>query len=75
MTSDPPPTAVFVWVWLPGAVEPVVARRLFRQGKLLAFNYGRSYLARPDAIAVYLKICNPFAFDDAPEWITALISM
>ncbi len=54
MISDLAPLAIFVWIWLPGAFEPVVAGRLFRRGRLLGFNYGRSYLARPDAIPVYL---------------------
>lgn len=43
----------YVWVWLPGATQPVVAGLLSRQGQQLIFNYGRSYLARPDAIALY----------------------
>jgi serine/threonine-protein kinase HipA len=44
----------FVWVWLPGAVDPVVAGRLARSGDTLIFNYGRSYLDRTDAIPLYL---------------------
>lgn len=44
----------FVWVWLPGHTEPVVAGRIFRDGQRLSFNYGRSYLAREDAISLYL---------------------
>jgi len=43
----------YVWVWLPDATQPVVAGLLSRQGQQLVFNYGRSYLARPDAIALY----------------------
>lgn len=43
----------YVWVWLPDATEPVVAGLLSRQGQQLLFNYGRSYLARPDAMALY----------------------
>jgi serine/threonine-protein kinase HipA len=43
----------FVWTWLPGETEPVVAGRLSRVGEQLQFNYGRSYLARPNAIALY----------------------
>ena len=43
----------FVWVWLPDATQPVVAGLLSRQGQQLVFNYGRSYLARSDAIALY----------------------
>lgn len=43
----------YVWVWLPETQEPVVAGMLSRQGRQLVFNYGRSYLARKDAIALY----------------------
>ena len=43
----------YVWVWLPDATEPVVAGLLSRQGRQLVFNYGRSYLARPDAVSLY----------------------
>lgn len=53
MTSEAPYTEAYVWVWLPHAAEPVVAGLLARQGRQLVFNYGRSYLARPDAIALY----------------------
>ncbi|MFM2035804.1 MAG: hypothetical protein RL459_1069 [Pseudomonadota bacterium] len=55
MTSEfgPRYTEAFVWVWLPDAVEPVVAGVLTQQGQQLVFNYGRTYLARPDAMALY----------------------
>ena len=43
----------YVWIWLPEATEPVVAGLLTKQGGQLTFNYGRSYLARADAIALY----------------------
>lgn len=43
----------YVWIWLPSATEPVVAGLLTQQGDALVFNYGRSYLARSDAIAIY----------------------
>ncbi|HET7591229.1 MAG TPA: HipA domain-containing protein [Solirubrobacterales bacterium] len=52
MTSEPPREA-FVWVWLPGADEPVVAGRLDAAGDLVDFVYGRSYLARGEAIPLY----------------------
>ena len=48
------PAEAFVWVWLPGAAEPVVAGRLTDRGPVVTFTYGRSYLERPDAIALYL---------------------
>ena len=48
------PTEVFVWAWLPGAAEPVVAGRLTDRGPVVTFTYGRSYLERPNAVALYL---------------------
>jgi serine/threonine-protein kinase HipA len=51
MTSEP--RQAFVWVWLPGATDPVVAGRLDVSGKLVVFTYGQSYLARSDRIALY----------------------
>ncbi|HEY5857355.1 MAG TPA: HipA domain-containing protein [Aldersonia sp.] len=42
----------YVWVWLPGAAEPVVAGRVQRRGNRYRFGYGRSYLDRPDAISL-----------------------
>src|SRR4051812_13571864 len=53
MTSNAPDEA-FVWIWLPGAVQPVVAGRLTPVGDIIEFNYGRSYLERDDAIPIYL---------------------
>lgn len=53
MTSDAPRGA-YVWTWLPGADEPVVAGRLEASGGIVDFNYGRSYLARPEALPLYL---------------------
>jgi serine/threonine-protein kinase HipA len=47
------PTEAFVWVWLPGASEPVVAGRLDEDGGESTFVYGRSYLERDDAISLY----------------------
>lgn len=55
MTSEQP-TELYVWVWLPGALEPVVAGRLYRPGdrpEYLYFHYGNSYLDRSDAISLY----------------------
>ncbi len=43
----------FVWIWLPGAAEPVVAGRIEREGDIYTFNYGLSYLERANAIAIY----------------------
>jgi serine/threonine-protein kinase HipA len=43
----------FVWIWLPGETEPVVAGKLTVEGPTLIFNYGRSYLERQNKIAIY----------------------
>lgn len=54
MTSDSRHDEAYVWIWLPHETQPVVAGRIEGQndGRLL-FNYGQSYLARADAIAIY----------------------
>jgi serine/threonine-protein kinase HipA len=36
----------YVWIWLPGETEPVVAGRLEADGGNILFNYGKSYLER-----------------------------
>lgn len=54
MISDRLPTEAFVWIWLPGTTEPVVAGRISRENGTYYFNYGRSYLARVNAIPIYL---------------------
>jgi len=43
----------FVWIWLPDETSPIVAGKLSRNGDALVFNYGKSYLARSDSIAIY----------------------
>ncbi|HPX61344.1 MAG TPA: type II toxin-antitoxin system HipA family toxin [Deltaproteobacteria bacterium] len=44
---------IFVWIWLPGETEPVVAGRLAAAGLTYVFNYGKSYLQRGNAIPIY----------------------
>lgn len=44
----------YVWVWLPNAMQPVVAGRIARDGDVYFFNYGQSFLARRDALPIYL---------------------
>ena len=51
MNSEYP--EVYVWIWLPGETEPVVAGRLTTIGTTYLFNYGQSYLQRGNAIAIY----------------------
>ena len=43
----------FVWIWLPDETTPVVAGKITTLGNALVFNYGKSYLARADAVAIY----------------------
>lgn len=50
MTSD----QAYVWVWLPGDTQPVVAGRLDQNGSTHTFTYGASYLARSDGMPLYL---------------------
>ncbi len=54
MTSDRRYEEAYVWIWLPHETQPVVAGRVAWQsdGRLM-FNYGQSYLARKNAIAIY----------------------
>jgi len=57
-----PTRSAFVWVWLPGASDPVVAGRIDQIADQVVdqvadsytFTYGRSYRARTDAIPLYL---------------------
>ena len=51
MTSEY--SEIFVWIWLPRETEPVVAGKLVSQGSTYVFNYGKSYLERDNAIAIY----------------------
>lgn len=51
MISDP--SELYVWIWLPGEISPVVAGRVVREKDRYYFNYGRSYLERKSAIAVF----------------------
>ena len=53
MASKKENTEAYVWIWLRGATEPVVAGKLEAQGKYITFNYGKSYLERPEALAIY----------------------
>lgn len=42
----------YIWIWLPGASEPVVCGKLQRDNDIYSFVYGRSYLKRENAIAL-----------------------
>lgn len=47
----------FVWIWLPGETQPVVAGRLEADSGNIHFTYGKSYLERvadqPPAMSIY----------------------
>jgi serine/threonine-protein kinase HipA len=53
MTSKDDYKQAYVWIWLPGETKPVVAGVLQRVDHQLLFNYGKSYLARKNAISIY----------------------
>jgi len=56
MNSTSSPTIsnpVYVWIWLPGATEPIPCGVLTPNGNGLAFTYGRKYLANPNRISIY----------------------
>lgn len=44
---------LFVWIWLPEETTPVVAGKLTAVGPTYVFNYGKSYLARDNAMPIY----------------------
>ena len=52
MTSESPHEA-YVWIWLPGEDEPVVAGRIEASGEIFFFNYGRSFLRNSSAVSLY----------------------
>jgi len=57
MNSKPQNREAFVWIWLPGETQPVVAGKLEADNGTVNFNYGKSYLDRigdkNPAISIY----------------------
>lgn len=53
MTSKQNNKEAYAWIWLPGETEPVVAGKLEADNGVVQFNYGKSYLRRPNAISLY----------------------
>lgn len=49
----------FVWIWLPGEIQPVVAGRLDADNGNVLFNYGRSYLERIHDRKMVMSIYEP----------------
>jgi serine/threonine-protein kinase HipA len=52
-TSKLKPAEAYVWTWLPGTSEPVVAGRVDARGDLVDFTYALSYRSRDDAISLF----------------------
>ncbi|MBB3048180.1 serine/threonine-protein kinase HipA [Litorivivens lipolytica] len=46
--------ALYVWIWLTGQSEPVVAGVIAPAGNVLTFQYGKSYLARKEAEPIFI---------------------
>ncbi|HRK98454.1 MAG TPA: HipA domain-containing protein [Alphaproteobacteria bacterium] len=55
MTSKPATNEIYVWIWLPGETEPIVAGKITKADKRVLFAYGQSYLERSNAISIYDK--------------------
>ncbi|MCX7116532.1 MAG: HipA domain-containing protein [Legionellales bacterium] len=43
----------FVWIWLPDQLEPVVAGKLSLKNEMIVYHYGKSYLQRENAMAIF----------------------
>ena len=43
----------YVWTWLPGSVEPVLAGAAEQHNERVSFFYSQSYLGRDDALSLY----------------------
>lgn len=57
---------LFVWVWLPGRTDPVVAGQLFpRPDGSVGFLYGDSYLRMEGAVPIYLP---ELPLRSGPQW-------
>ncbi len=59
MISEKHYNEAFVWIWLPGETEPVVAGRLETDSGNLLFNYGKSYLERVNDLKPAIPIYEP----------------
>ena len=59
MTSKPQNKQAYVWIWLPGETQPVVAGKLEAYNGSIRFNYGKSYLERIDDKSPAIPIYEP----------------
>lgn len=55
MTSKKEENEIYVWIWLPGERDPIVAGKLTKVDQRVLFTYGQSYLENSKAIAIYDK--------------------
>lgn len=53
MTSNASYNEIFVWIWLPDEIAPIVAGKITKADKRILFTYGQSYLDNPKAIPIY----------------------
>lgn len=49
----------FVWIWLPGSTQPVVAGKLEARNHFITFNYGKSYFGRMNSDTPAISIYEP----------------
>ncbi len=59
MTSEKHYNEAYVWIWLPGETDPIVAGRLEADNGNLLFNYGKSYLDRANDTKPAIPIYEP----------------
>lgn len=57
--SKPQNKEAFVWIWLPGETQTVVAGKLEADNGTIHFNYGKSYLDRTDVKSSAIPIYEP----------------
>ncbi len=59
MTSEKHYNEAYVWIWLQGETNPIVAGRLEADNDNLLFNYGKSYLERANDTKPAIPIYEP----------------
>lgn len=71
-----PAASAYVWIWLSDASEPVVCGRIDLVDGLNRFTYGKSYLARPNAIPIWqpeLPLVDTVIVPEAPHVIAGAL--
>jgi len=59
MTSNNGSKEAYVWIWLPGETQPIVAGKLEVDNDGIHFNYGKSYLERKNEKSPPISIYDP----------------